>query len=75
MDTYGHLFEGSDRESAERMEHLFGTKKVSATDTPNPVGETAAHMVMTPGKISGRADKNADESSKREISTSLSALF
>ena len=25
MDTYGHLFEGSDRDSAEKMERLFGT--------------------------------------------------
>jgi integrase len=24
MDTYGHLFEGSDRDSAEKMERLFG---------------------------------------------------
>jgi integrase len=24
MDTYGHLFEGSDRDSAEKMEKLFG---------------------------------------------------
>jgi len=26
MDTYGHLFEGSDQESAERMERLFGNR-------------------------------------------------
>jgi integrase len=24
MDTYGHLFEGSDRDSADKMEQLFG---------------------------------------------------
>jgi hypothetical protein len=24
MDTYGHLFDGSDRDSAEKMERLFG---------------------------------------------------
>ena len=24
MDTYGHLFEGSDRDSAEKMERLLG---------------------------------------------------
>jgi hypothetical protein len=24
MDLYGHLFDGSDRESAERMQKLFG---------------------------------------------------
>jgi hypothetical protein len=28
MDTYGHLFEGSDRDSAEKMEKLFGESKV-----------------------------------------------
>jgi integrase len=32
MDTYGHLFEGSDRESAERMERLFGQR----TEEPKP---------------------------------------
>jgi integrase len=26
MDTYGHLFEGSDQESSERMERLFGNR-------------------------------------------------
>jgi hypothetical protein len=26
MDTYGHLFEGSDRDSAEKMEKLFGSE-------------------------------------------------
>jgi hypothetical protein len=25
MDTYGHLFEGSDRESADKMQKLFGS--------------------------------------------------
>ena len=29
MDTYGHLFDGSDNESAERMERLFGAAKPS----------------------------------------------
>ncbi len=27
MDTYGHLFEGSDRDSADKMERLFGTSR------------------------------------------------
>ena len=26
MDLYGHLFEGSDKESAERMQKLFGNR-------------------------------------------------
>ena len=32
MDTYGHLFESSDRDSAEKMEQLFGagSKKAPA---------------------------------------------
>ncbi|MEP6715000.1 MAG: tyrosine-type recombinase/integrase [Terriglobia bacterium] len=31
MDTYGHLFEGSDRDSADKMEKMFGpTKSASA---------------------------------------------
>jgi integrase len=33
MDTYGHLFEGSDRDSAEKMEELFGPAKI-AGDRP-----------------------------------------
>jgi integrase len=28
MDTYGHLFEGSDRDSAEKMEKLFGPEQL-----------------------------------------------
>jgi hypothetical protein len=30
MDLYGHLFEGSDRESAERMQRIFGASLSSA---------------------------------------------
>ena len=30
MDTYGHLFEGSDRDSAEKMEKLFAPKSIEA---------------------------------------------
>ena len=36
MDTYGHLFDGSDRESAERMERLFGQR----TEEPKPHADT-----------------------------------
>jgi hypothetical protein len=60
MDTYGHLFEGSDRESADVMERLFGEKKADA-EAAAPVGETAANVVMMQGRISGHADKNADK--------------
>jgi integrase len=31
MDTYGHLFEGSDRDSAEKMEKLLAPTKAEAT--------------------------------------------
>jgi integrase len=34
MDTYGHLFEGSDRESAERMDQLFGGQKENPEEAP-----------------------------------------
>lgn len=27
MDTYGHLFDGADHESAAKMEKLFGPEK------------------------------------------------
>jgi hypothetical protein len=33
MDLYGHLFEGSDKESAERMQKLFGSRD-EATAVP-----------------------------------------
>jgi hypothetical protein len=36
MDTYGHLFEGSDRESADKMQKLFGSpsnRKATLTRT------------------------------------------
>jgi len=36
MDTYGHPFESSARESAERMGRLFGAKKPDAPDTTRP---------------------------------------
>jgi hypothetical protein len=35
MDTYGHLFEGCDRDSAEKMEKLFGSG--SAAEKLHPV--------------------------------------
>ena len=31
MDTYGHLFEGSDRDSAEKMERLFGEEPMKSS--------------------------------------------
>jgi integrase len=45
MDTYGHLFEGSDRDSAEKMEKLFG-------------GEPRAPRVLTMPNRNRVADKN-----------------
>ena len=45
MDTYGHLFEGSDRDSAEKMEKLFG-------------GESKSPRVLTMPGPKRVADKN-----------------
>ncbi len=33
MDTYGHLFEGSDREAADHMDRLFGSKRPAQPDS------------------------------------------
>lgn len=54
MDTYGHLFEGSDRDSAEKMEKLFG-------------GEPKLGRVLTMPDRSGVADKTADKNTKARI--------
>jgi hypothetical protein len=51
MDTYGHLFEGSDRDSAEKMEKLFG-------------GEPKAPRVLTMPARNRVADKTADKNSE-----------
>lgn len=48
MDTYGHLFEGSDRDSAEKMEKLLG-------------GEPRAARVLTIPDRNRVADKTADK--------------
>jgi hypothetical protein len=32
LDRYGHLFEGSDKESADRMQKLFGTRDEAVAD-------------------------------------------
>jgi integrase-like protein len=58
MDTYGHLFEGCDRESAESMDRLFG-----ALPTPPPAQLSAgSNVIMFPDGISrAHADKNADK--------------
>ena len=46
MDTYGHLFEGSDRDSAEKMERLFGEgparPRVLTMPGPNRVADKTA---------------------------------
>jgi integrase len=54
MDTYGHLFEGSDRDSAEKMEKLFG-------------GEPKVPRVLTMPDRSGVADKTADKNTKARL--------
>jgi hypothetical protein len=68
MDTYGHLFESSDRESADVMERLFDEKK-AGVEAAVPVGETAANIVMMPARISSYPDKKPE----LEIRTPVSA--
>jgi hypothetical protein len=51
MDTYGHLFEGSDRDSAEKMETLFG-------------GESKTPRLLTMPDRSRVAEKTADENTE-----------
>jgi hypothetical protein len=41
MDLYGHLFEGSDKESAERMQKLFGNR-------PAPLRASSDVIVIRP---------------------------
>jgi integrase len=54
MDTYGHLFEGSDRDSAEKMERLFGKEP------------TKSRVLTMPG--SNRvADKTADKNTEARV--------
>lgn len=54
MDTYGHLFEGSDRDSAEKMEKLFG-------------GEPKSPRVLLMPSPKRVADKTADKSTKARL--------
>jgi hypothetical protein len=54
MDTYGHLFEGSDHDSAEKMERLFG-------------GAPKRGCVLTMPEAKRRADKTADKNSKTRL--------
>jgi len=44
MDLYGHLFEGSDRESAERMQRIFGQHPPAQSGT-----NAARKVVALPG--------------------------
>jgi integrase len=48
MDTYGHLFEGSDRESAEQMDRLFGSASVlnASRDQAPQLGSRGNVIVM-----------------------------
>ena len=49
MDTYGHLFEGSDRDSAEKMERLFGTPSAPAK---NETLRSLPRIALVPRKVS-----------------------
>ncbi len=58
IDTYGHLFEGSDRDSAEKMEKLFGSEL--------KVGRVLA--MPDRGGVSNRlADKTADKNTNARL--------
>jgi cobalamin biosynthesis protein CobT len=54
MDTYGHLFEGSDRESAERMDRMF---KDRATERKPPAHRSDV-IVLPRRSDSAHADKD-----------------
>src|SRR5437660_5132598 len=54
MDTYGHLFEGSDRDSAEKMERLFGEEP------------TKSRVLTMPGP-KRVADKTADKNTQARV--------
>jgi hypothetical protein len=57
MDTYGHLFEGSDRESAVLMDRIFAPHPKL---TPDPLDHSKqAKVLMMPSRAN--ADKNADK--------------
>jgi Phage integrase family len=49
MDTYGHLFEGSDRDSADKMERLFGTGSESDKEETEI---RRARIALVPRKVS-----------------------
>ena len=55
MDTYGHLFEGSDRDSAEKMERLFGEE---------PTKKSRILIMPEPNRV---ADKTADKNSGARV--------
>ena len=54
MDTYGHLFEGSDKDSAEKMQNLFGDG-------------LRAKQVLTMPDRSRAADKTADKNTRARL--------
>jgi hypothetical protein len=54
MDTYGHMFEGSDHDSAEKMEKLFASDR------------KAGRVLTMPGR-KRVADKTADKNTKARL--------
>ena len=49
MDTYGHLFEGSDRDSADKMQRMFGPE--TAPDEKEKRRHQSG-IALVPGKVS-----------------------
>jgi hypothetical protein len=66
MDTYGHLFEGSDQESAERMDRIFPAMEAEPLS-----GQVGRIHPVSPASVRPHADKNADETVLFEVCKAL----
>lgn len=65
--TYGHLFEGNDQESAERMDRIF-----PGVETEPPRKQVdRIHQVRRPN-LKFRADKNADKTALGKVREAVS---
>ncbi|MEP7354261.1 MAG: site-specific integrase [Acidobacteriota bacterium] len=60
MDTYGHLFDGSDRESAERMDRLFAPPVVQPISDGRERTGGAKILLFRKPVLGVHADTNAD---------------
>jgi integrase len=78
MDTYGHLFEGSDHDSADKMEKLLAPKK-AGKDGGNITFARSAHRSARPSArrttSKAGADKTADKNSKARVTRARKLLI